>query len=159
MTALVLSLLFAAACAKEGRQASATSSKPEFRHDANLQIEDASGALRAEFRIEIAKTEREVMDGLKNREQMDPDHGMLFIFEHLDYHSFWMQDTYLSLDMIFINHENEVVHIEENTTPFSEDPIFPSRPNLYVLEVLAGTVQRLNIKESDIVKWQTLEDL
>lgn len=153
-----LCLLCLFACAQEPAQQSNGHRKPQFRHDADLFIEDPTGEIKAEFKIEIARTDTDVMRGLKFRDQMDEDQAMLFIFEHLDYHTFWMQDTYLSLDMIFIGPDGYIVHIEKDTTPFSEDPILPSRPNLFVLEVLAGTAEKMNIKESDIVRWQDLQN-
>lgn len=152
---IILSLF---SCAKESKQNAESFQKPQFRHDANLTITDPDGNLKAEFKVEIAQSESEVIRGLKHRDHMSEDQGMLFIFEQLDYQTFWMQDTYLSLDMIFIAPDGSIVYIEENTTPFSEEIIVPSRPNLYVLEVLAGTAEKFNIKEADIVKWQKLQN-
>lgn len=119
-----------------------------------LEIHAPSGELKAAFEIEIAQTEAALMQGLKYREQMEENQGMLFIFENIDFHSFWMQDTYLSLDMIFIDHNGAIVSIAKNTTPFSEEQIFPEKANKYVLEVLAGTADKYKLKELDIVTWK-----
>jgi uncharacterized membrane protein (UPF0127 family) len=154
--AILISLILAIGIqsCKAASEEPAQAKIPSFRNDGKLEIHSSSGALKATFDIEIAEREAELMQGLKYREKMEAGQGMLFIFEQVDYHSFWMQDTYLSLDMIFIDHNNTVVSIAKNTTPYSEEPIFPDMPNKYVLEVLAGTTDRLNIKESDIVTWK-----
>ncbi len=155
---LICTALLLGACKKESRSAEPSEDKTAFRKDGTLQFHSPAGELKAEFDIEIARTDSELIRGLKFRDKMQVDQGMLFIFKQVDYHSFWMQDTYLSLDMIFIDHEYKVVHIEQNTTPFSEEQIFPSGPNLYVLELLAGTAAKNNLKEKDIVSWQTSEN-
>jgi uncharacterized membrane protein (UPF0127 family) len=81
---------------------------------------------------------------------------MLFIMSGDTAHSFWMQDTYLSLDIIYIDHTKTIFQIYKNTTPFSEDTLPPDKINKYTLEVLAGTSDRLNIKEGDTIRWQEL---
>jgi len=134
------------------------SPQPVFRHDGMLAIHSATGELIAEFAIEVVQKESELAQGLMFRESMQPEQGMLFVFEQIDYHSFWMKDTYLSLDMLFIDQYNTIVSIAENTPPFSEEQIVPDAPVKYVLEVLAGTSQRLNIKETDTISWHYLKD-
>ncbi|HCM15389.1 MAG: DUF192 domain-containing protein [Candidatus Cloacimonadales bacterium] len=150
---LLISILFACGCPKAPMEEKDNSGY-SFRKDGTLQIHSATGILKAEFDIEIVESQSELAQGLKYRESMAETQGMLFIFEQIDYHSFWMQDTYLSLDMIFIDHYNKIINIAKNTTPFSEDPIFPEKPNQYVLELLAGTTDKLNITDTDEVTWQ-----
>ncbi|MDD4231607.1 MAG: DUF192 domain-containing protein [Candidatus Cloacimonetes bacterium] len=149
---LILILVFGG-CPKSKPQQEAQSST-SFRKDGTLQIKGLDGNLKASFDIEIAEKEKELMQGLKYRENMEDNQGMLFIFNNVDYHSFWMQDTYLSLDMIFIDHHNQIISIAKNTSPYNEEPIFPEKPNQYVLEVMAGTCDRLNIEIADEVTWQ-----
>lgn len=132
--------------------------KYTFRKDGTLQFHSPEGELKAEFDIEIVQKDEEIMRGLKFRDQMQGNQAMLFIFEHIDYHSFWMQDTYLSLDMVFIDDDLKVIHIEKGTTPFSEEQIFPPGPNKYVLELLATSADKNNIQEKDIVSWQVLKN-
>ncbi|HQB98588.1 MAG: DUF192 domain-containing protein [Candidatus Cloacimonetes bacterium] len=150
---LILAGLVSQSC-KAKVEESPRSVVPEFRKDGVLEIHGSDGSLKATFEIEIARKESELMRGLKYRDKMQENQAMLFIFEFLDYHSFWMQDTYLSLDMIFIDHNNQVVHIAKNTTPYSEEQIYPEKPNKYVLEVLAGISDKYQIKETDIVTWK-----
>lgn len=143
---------------KSSEAGSSEQKKPQFRHDGYLEIHSASGELKATFDIEIVTKERELARGLMYRESMEPNQGMLFVFEYVDYHSFWMQNTYLSLDMLFIDQYDTIVSIAEHTTPFSEEQIYPDKLSKNVLEVLAGTAKRLNIKETDKVSWRYKED-
>jgi uncharacterized protein len=155
---LIGMVLLLGACPKKSPDSSSPKTSPTFRKDGELQIHSADGDLKASFEIEIVQKDIEVMQGLKYRDAMAEDQAMLFIFEHIDYHSFWMQDTYLSLDMIFIDQNNRIIYIEKDTTPFSEEQILPDQPNKYVLEVLAGTTDKFEIIETDVVSWQILEN-
>lgn len=152
---LICTTLLLGACKKQSSDSDSADGKYTFRKDGIFQVHNPAGELKAEFDIEIAQKDDELMRGLKFRDKMQDNQGMLFIFDRVDYHSFWMQDTYLSLDMVFIDHDFKVVHIEENTPPFSEAEIFPSSPNQYVLELLAGSADKYNLKEKDVVSWQT----
>lgn len=125
-----------------------------FRKDGVLKVFSPEGQLKAELDIEIAESDSKIMQGLKYRGEMERNQGMLFVFKNTDYRFFWMQDTYLSLDMLFIDYENKIVHIERDTEPFSEEQIFSEYPAQYVLEVLAGTADRFGIKEKDEVRWE-----
>lgn len=150
----LLFVCFSAACKSQPPASDKEEFKPVFRKDGTLWVISPVGETKAAFDIEIAEKDKDVLQGLKYREDMEDNQGMFFIFQYLDYHSFWMQDTYLSLDMIFIDHYNKIINIAKNTTPFSEDPIFPEKPNQYVLELLAGTTDKLNITDTDEVTWQ-----
>jgi uncharacterized membrane protein (UPF0127 family) len=101
--------------------------------------------------VEWAVTPAERAKGLMFRESMALDHGMVFDFGAEQPVSFWMKNTPLSLDMIFINGDGTVASIAENTTPFSERSIPASEPVRYVLEVLAGTAQRISLDPGDRV--------
>jgi uncharacterized membrane protein (UPF0127 family) len=85
---------------------------------------------------------------------MEPDQAMLFIFDGKQPYGFWMQDTYLSLDMLFIDEDGTIFQIEPDTPPFSEDLIQAQAVNKYTLEVLAGTCQRLGIEVGDRIAWE-----
>jgi uncharacterized protein len=92
--------------------------------------------------------------GLMYVEQMDENRGMLFVFEKEDIHSFWMKNTLIPLDMIWLDKDFEVVHIFSNATPCKETcpPIIPSRTAKYVLEINAGLTDKFNIKVGDSAK-------
>lgn len=153
---LLCLLLLLSACPKVKNQKledSNTQPKYKFRHDGTLDILNAEQK-KASFDIEIVVSNEERARGLMYREEMQANQGMLFIFETSDFQSFWMKNTYLSLDMIFINEDMKIVHIAKNTKPFSEEYVMPEQLSQYVLEVNAGMSDQLNITIGDTVKWQ-----
>ena len=101
---------------------------------------------------ELAVTDEERQRGLMFREKLLPDQGMLFVFEEEGLYSFWMKNTLISLDMLWINKDRRIVHIARNVPPCKEDPCpsySPERPGLYVLELAAGAADRLGLKLFD----------
>lgn len=91
--------------------------------------------------------------GLMYREGLDSDKGMLFIFEKEGEYPFWMKNTLISLDIIWINENKEVVFISENAQPCSEEyscpSISPGKNAKYVLEINGGTSERIGLKIGD----------
>ncbi|NBV42245.1 DUF192 domain-containing protein, partial [bacterium] len=81
------------------------------------------------FQVEVARTEQEQEVGLMYRRSLPKNHGMLFVFNQDKPHSFWMKNTYLALDMIWIDRNYRVVHIVSNARPLSEVPIVPPVPS------------------------------
>lgn len=101
---------------------------------------------------ELAVTDEERQRGLMFREKLLPDQGMLFVFEEEGLYSFWMKNTLISLDMLWINKDRRIVHIARNVPPCKEDPCpsySPERPGLYVLELAAGAADRIGFKLFD----------
>jgi uncharacterized protein len=126
-----------------------------FRKDGTLSISSADGNLKGEFDIEIAATEKASMQGLMYRESMDKNQGMLFDPQGLTKTPFWMKNTYIALDIIFIDNDKKIMHIEENTHPYSEQTLDPEGVYRYALEINAGLSKQLEIKIGDKVSWQT----
>lgn len=108
-----------------------------------VTIETLSG--RHRFTVELARTPAERAQGLMFREEMPEDHGMLFDFETEQPVAFWMKNTPLPLDMLFLDRTGTVVHVVKDAVPYSETPIPSPRPVRAVLEVHAGTAERLGI--------------
>lgn len=96
------------------------------------------GGAPVRVRVELAQTPEQRQRGLMYRKQLAPDAGMLFIFERPQHNVFWMHNTYLPLDMIFITPEWEVLGIVENATPQTDTPRQVPGLSSYVLEVNAG---------------------
>lgn len=108
--------------------------------------------------VEIADEPQERNTGLMFRESLDQNSGMFFVFEREDRLSFWMKNTLIPLDMLFIDENFEIVEIKEFVPPCLDDPCpnFPSsKPAKYVLEVNGGFVEKNNIKVSDKIALKT----
>jgi uncharacterized membrane protein (UPF0127 family) len=118
--------------------------------DANLDIVTATG--RHAYSVEIVADEASRERGLMDRRKMATHHGMLFEFPTRAPVTFWMKDTYLSLDMIFIDADGVVKHIVERATPMSEALIPSQAPVTGVLELNAGQAAAIGLKDGDKVQ-------
>lgn len=107
--------------------------------------------------IEIADNEYERQKGLMKRKSMEENQGMLFIFNTERMQSFWMVNTFISLDMIFVNSNKEIVTVHKNTKTLSDQSYPSSAPSIYVVEVNAGFTDKYNIKEGDKIGWMDIK--
>ncbi|HEX2582346.1 MAG TPA: DUF192 domain-containing protein [Dongiaceae bacterium] len=114
-----------------------------------LTVSGASG--RHTFQAELARTFQEREEGLMFRRNLAPDAGMLFLFPAEQSVAFWMKNTYLPLDLLFIGADGQVRQIAKNAHPLDETPIPSLGPVQYVFEVNAGTTDRLGIQPGDRV--------
>src|SRR5262245_13337699 len=103
------------------------------------------------FGVEMAITPEEQARGLMFRRDLPDRQGMLFDFKREQPTSFWMKNTYVPLDMIFIRADGRILNIAENTVPLSEALVSSSGPVRAVLEVVAGTTRKLGIAPGDRV--------
>ena len=133
---LVVIVAFAGAARSDGLEA--------------LQIVTATGT--HDFQVEIAKDEASRARGLMDRRFMPADHGMLFEFDREAPESFWMKDTYIPLDMIFISRAGVVTNIAANAEPLSERAIPSGPPCMAVLELNGGAAARIGLKVGDKVR-------
>lgn len=125
-----------------------------FKKDGELIITDSTfSKTKMKFEIQIAKTDYDRQLGLMFRTDMDENQAMLFIFPTQTYQSFWMRNTNISLDILFINADKKIVTIHKNTTPLSDQSYPSSEPAKYVLEVLSGVTDKYDIKTGDKVNW------
>jgi len=123
-----------------------------FSKEGELSLTDASGNVKADIDIEIADTDYDRMLGLMYRKEMGMNQGMLFIFPAAEMQSFWMRNTFLSLDMYFISEDYTINTIHKNTKTLSDQSYPSEKPSKYVLEVLAGFTDKYNIKPGDKIK-------
>ena len=107
------------------------------------------------FKVEVADTEQSRRTGLQNRLSLSNQEGMIFIFPQEQQVRMWMANTYIPLDMLFINGNGQIVHIERNTVPMSRTPLGPNQPVLAVLEVRGGLAKEMNINVGDQVQFVT----
>ncbi|MCZ4282703.1 DUF192 domain-containing protein [Kiloniella laminariae] len=122
----------------------------------DLVIFSADGSAHR-FEIELAVSPGQRARGLMYRREMTSDAGMLFIYEEPQNVMMWMKNTYISLDMLFLDGTGRIVHIEEKTTPLSTRTLSSEGQVSAVLELNAGTVSRLQIKKGDIVHHRFLK--
>ncbi len=106
-----------------------------------------------DFRVEVAASAQEQQRGLMFRTEMGPDEGMIFPREVARPASFWMRNTVLSLDIIFIGADHRILNIAAHTTPYSEDSIPSEGAALAILELNAGRSEELGIGPGDLVEW------
>ncbi|MCB9989032.1 MAG: DUF192 domain-containing protein [Rhodospirillales bacterium] len=107
------------------------------------------------FRVEIARTREELMQGLMNRLEMPEDAGMLFIFARENPRSFWMKGTFIPLDMVFIRADGTIHHIHHNAVPHDQTGIPSEGPVLAVLEINGGVAEKLGLKPGNKVLYKT----
>ena len=103
------------------------------------------------FQVDLAVTPAQRRRGLMFRKAMDDDEGMLFLFARQAPRSFWMKNTYLALDILFLDRRGVIVSIAADAQPLDETSILSGAPAAGVLEVLAGTARRLGLRVGDRV--------
>lgn len=115
-----------------------------------LAVETAGGE-RHEFNVELALTPDQRARGLMFRETLAPDAGMLFVYERDQRIAMWMKNTPLPLDMLFLHRDGTVESIATRTVPFSERTVRSRGDVRAVLELNAGTADRLGVAPGDRV--------
>ncbi len=101
------------------------------------------------FDVEIAQSFEQRARGLMFRREMPEKNGMLFLFENNQMVTMWMENTYIPLDIIFLNRKGIIKHIAKSTVPESRDYIHSTVPVISVLEVNGGVTDNLNIQVGD----------
>lgn len=157
-------ILFLAAC--ETDNSSSSSSKPnngktvvkpagpQFKKEGELYLLKAAGDTIRKIDIEIADIESERTIGLMHRRSMPDTQGMLFIFDREEPRSFWMRNTLIGLDILYIKQDGTIESIAKYTVPKSEKSI-PSRgPALYVLELIEGFCDIYGVEVGDKIDFK-----
>ena len=115
-----------------------------------VEIETADGK-RHRFRVELALSNAQQMQGLMYRKALDPDQGMLFVYDEDAPLAMWMKNTYVSLDIAFLEADGRIINIHENVPPLTLDARPSTKPARAAIELPAGTAARLNIRPGDRV--------
>jgi len=105
------------------------------------------------FRVEVASTQEQQARGLMFRTEMGKDEGMIFPYDPPRVLSFWMKNTVLSLDLVFIGPDHRVINVAANAVPYSEASIVSDAPAIATLELNAGRAAELNIVPGATVDW------
>jgi uncharacterized membrane protein (UPF0127 family) len=104
--------------------------------------------------VEVARTPAQTQRGLMFRRHLEPDHGMLFQFARSRQLTFWMRNTFIPLDMVFITDDLRVLGVVENATPETDDPREVEGDSRYVLEVNAGFAREHGITPGTRVRFE-----
>ena len=107
------------------------------------------------FDVEIASTSEELSKGLMFRENLEKNSGMLFVFPEENFHNFWMKNTLIPLDIIWINSNKKIIFIEHNVQPCLEEiceTYSSDEKALYVLEINSGKVDEVGLEIGDDVE-------
>ncbi len=149
---IVIILLFSS-CKTETKQEIKTETI-NFTKEGILTISkpDTETAL-THFDIEIAESEYETQTGLMYRNSMKENQGMLFIFPDVAVHSFYMKNTEISLDIIYIDENLNIVSFQKNAKPFDETGLSSKVPIKYVFEINAGLSDKLGLEVGDVVSF------
>lgn len=140
--------------------AACSASKPAGKEPAQvaqevqtIPLSIRSGGKVHHFRVEVARTPEEQAKGLMFRKSLPADGGMLFPFDPPQVASFWMKNTVIPLDLIFVRPDGTIAHIAANAEPYSLLPISSGQMNGAVLEIPGGRAAELGIKPDDVVEW------
>lgn len=158
-TALMLSVSAAACSLPAGSGVNAGACTPgEARGQSQAGLDQValcikSGAKTRAFTAEVALTSAEQAKGMMFRTEMADDRGMVFPFPEPRVASFWMKNTVIPLDIIFIRQNGTIESIAENTVPYSTVPIEAGEPVAAVLELRGGLSAELGIGAGDTVRW------
>jgi len=152
LLALIVSVVLSA-CAGDGQpEPPASTVEIPFREDGRLTF-FRDGTALVDIAIEIADTDSSRMRGLMQRTSMPDRSGMLFVFPYEEPQSFWMANTRIYLDLMFVTSDGHIVTIARSTRPLSTDPVPSGRPARYVIETEAGFVDTWGIVEGDSAAW------
>ena len=101
----------------------------------------------------MARTPEQQSQGLMNRQSLAPDRGMIFPYDPPQFASFWMKNTLIPLDIIFVRSDGSIARIAANTVPLSLEPVAAGEPVAAVLEIAGGRSAELGIQAGDTVDW------
>ena len=149
---LLTSALGALPACKSAGQSAGTGSAPASV--ASVAID--TGGRKVLFRVEVAVTPEEHARGLMYRSRLADDAGMVFVFEQPSVQRFWMKNTLIPLDMIFIGKDRRIVGVVENAAPETETERMVGAPSQYVLEISGGLSAKLGIRRGEPVEFQNV---
>ena len=124
-----------------------------FTKEGELTVFKVSDSTKVDLDIEIADTDFDIQTGLMYRNTMEPNQGMLFVFEDELTRSFYMKNTEFPLDIIYISGDKKVVNIQKNAKPMDPTSLPSEAPAKYVLEVNGGLSDTWGLEAGDKVDW------
>jgi uncharacterized membrane protein (UPF0127 family) len=156
LTILASLILIAAPACGTRNDADSVGVEPQFEAEGELRFIGEDGHMIARIAIELAESSEEQAMGLMGRRSLPALGGMLFINDAPRMQHFWMKNTPLPLDIIFIRSDLTITNIVKRTRPLSADYIDSTEEAQYVLEVRAGFTDKYQIDETASIRWQRL---
>lgn len=153
---LIFVFVFLAGCGTDNKSSAVQTDIP-FRPDGLLELLREDGSLITTLVIEIAEGDSARARGMMDRRDIPARGGMLFLDDEVRVQTFWMKNTPLPLDIIFVSSDSQVVSISKRTTPFSEQTVSSSGPAQYVLEVRGGFSDRYGLDETTRLRWRRVD--
>lgn len=151
---LIAFFIFQISC-KEGSKKEIKTTTVAFKKEGTLQIlQKDTDSILAHLDIEIADTDYERETGLMYRNAMEINQGMLFVFEDLSMHYFYMKNTKIPLDLIYLDENMKIASFQKNAQPMNESSLSSKVPVKYVLEVNAGLVDKWALAIGDSITYQ-----
>jgi len=137
---------------KTSNSSSVTPVVVSFKKEGELQLKKAvSDSIITTLDIEIADDDYQTQTGMMYRNSMENSQGMLFIFPDSDYRSFYMKNTKIPLDIIYLSENKTIVSIQKNAQPMDESSLPSEAPAKYVLEVNAGLSDTWQLERGDVM--------
>ncbi|MCW9712295.1 DUF192 domain-containing protein [Aliifodinibius salicampi] len=150
---LIITAILVSACSQDQKKSNSkttdnnTNSGRQLEYERSVTFLTAEGDSISTVDVAIADDNQERSEGLMNVTDLPSDKGMLFIFDDNQPRSFYMANTPLSLDIIFVNADKEIVRIHDNTQPYSDKNLTSGKPARYVIETNAGYCMSHDIRE------------
>jgi uncharacterized membrane protein (UPF0127 family) len=129
-----------------------------FKKEAVLAIKKAdSDSIIKTLDIEIADDDYKIQTGLMYRTQMETNQGMLFVFPDEDFRNFYMKNTKIPLDIIYVNANKTIVSVQKNAQPFDETSLPSEAPSKYVLEINGGLFDAWQLEVGNTIDFEILD--
>ena len=151
LTALFLSFV---SCKESAPKQAIETPEVSFEKEGELTIfKAATDSVLVKMDIEIAESDYETQTGLMYRSGMEENQAMLFVFDYVGWHSFYMKNTEFALDILFIDEDFKVASFKDNAQPMDESGISSEAPVQYVLEVNAGLREKWGVSVGDSIAY------
>ena len=124
-----------------------------FKKEGELTIFKSADSTEIKLDIEIADTDFDIQTGLMYRNSMEKNQGMLFVFDDVKKRYFYMKNTKIPLDLVFIDNNKKIVSFQKNAKPFDESSLPSNAPAKYVLEINAGLVEAWELMVGDHISY------
>ena len=148
-TLIIGSIIFSISSCKEDKK-TIKPIKIEFKKEGELSLFNSkTDSIITTFDIEIADNDYETQTGLMHRHYMKSNRAMLFIFPEMSLRYFYMKNTYIPLDIIYLDNNKNIVSIQKNAKPLDETSLPSGVSAQYVLEINAGLTQKWSLKIGD----------